>query len=92
MNANAQMARESARGLHPIEIAASGLPSALRELCSGMSGDVSRRCDCPRFSANRSKRGGQPVSHRAGSADEFHEARQGQPDHGLFKRSNGAIV
>src|SRR5436190_5279632 len=48
VNANAQMARELARGLHPIEIAASGLPSALRELCSRMSGDVSCRCDCPR--------------------------------------------
>ena len=48
VNANAQMARELARGLHPIEIAASGLPSALRELCSRMSGAVSCRCDCPR--------------------------------------------
>ena len=48
VNANAQMARELARGLHPIEIAASGLPSALRELCSRMSSDVSCRCDCPR--------------------------------------------
>ncbi len=49
VNANAQMARDSARGMHPIEIGASGLPSALRELCSRMSGDVSCRCDCPRF-------------------------------------------
>jgi PAS domain S-box-containing protein len=49
VNANAQMARELARGLHPIEIAASGLPSALRELCSRMSSDVSCHCDCPRF-------------------------------------------
>jgi len=48
VNANALMARELARGLHPIEIAASGLPSALRELCSRMSGNVSCRCDCPR--------------------------------------------
>ena len=48
VNANAQMARELARGLHPIEIAASELPSALRELCSRMSSDVSCRCDCPR--------------------------------------------
>ena len=48
VNANAQMARELARGLHPIEIAASGLPSALRELCSRMSGAASCRCDCPR--------------------------------------------
>lgn len=48
VNANAEMARELARGLHPMEIAASGLPSALRELCSRMSGDVSCRCDCPR--------------------------------------------
>ena len=49
VNANAQMARDSARGMHPIEIGASGLPSALRELCSRMNGDVSCRCDCPRF-------------------------------------------
>ena len=48
VNANAQMARELARGLHPIEITASGLPSALRELCSRMSGAASCRCDCPR--------------------------------------------
>jgi PAS domain S-box-containing protein len=49
VNANAQMARDLARGLHPIEIGASGLPSVLRELCSRMSADVSCRCDCPRF-------------------------------------------
>jgi PAS domain S-box-containing protein len=49
VNANAQMARDLARGLHPIEIGASGLPSALRELCSRIIGDVSCRCDCPRF-------------------------------------------
>jgi signal transduction histidine kinase len=48
VNANAEMARELARGLHPIEVAASGLPSALRELCSRISGDVSCRCDCSR--------------------------------------------
>ena len=48
VNANAEMARELAHGLHPIEIAESGLPSALRELCSRMSSDVSCRCDCPR--------------------------------------------
>ena len=49
VNANAQMARHLARGMHPIEIGASGLPSALRQLSSRMSGDVSCRCDCPRF-------------------------------------------
>ena len=49
VNANAEKARELARGLHPMEIAASGLPSALRELCSRMSGDLSCRCDAPRF-------------------------------------------
>ena len=37
-----------ARGLHPMEFGASGLPSALRELCSRMSVDVSCRCHCPR--------------------------------------------
>jgi PAS domain S-box-containing protein len=48
LSANAQMARDLARGLHPMDIGASGLPSALRELCSRMSGDVSCRCHCPR--------------------------------------------
>jgi signal transduction histidine kinase len=48
VSANAQMARDLARGLHPMDIGASGLPSALRELCSRMSGDVSCSCHCPR--------------------------------------------
>ena len=48
VGANALMARQLARGLHPMEIGASGLPSALCELCSRMSGDVSCRCECPR--------------------------------------------
>ena len=48
VSANALMARQLARGLHPMEIGASGLPSALCELCSRMSGDVSCRCECPR--------------------------------------------
>jgi PAS domain S-box-containing protein len=48
VNTNAQMARDLARGLHPIEIGASGLPAALRELCSRTTEDVSCRCDCPR--------------------------------------------
>src|SRR4029453_869127 len=48
LSANAQMARDLARGLHPMDIGASGLPSALRELCSRMSGEVSCRCQCPR--------------------------------------------
>ena len=49
VRANAQVARDLARGLHPMNIGASGLPSALRELCSRMSGHVSCRCDSPRF-------------------------------------------
>ena len=48
VNANAQMAHDLARGLHPIEIDASGLPSVLRELCSRTSGNVRCHCDCPR--------------------------------------------
>jgi len=48
VNANAETARDLARGLHPIEIAASGLPSVLKELCSRMNGNVSCRCYCPR--------------------------------------------
>src|SRR5436190_11149155 len=47
VSANAQTARDLARGLHPMDIGASGLPSALRELCSRTSGDVSCRCHCP---------------------------------------------
>jgi signal transduction histidine kinase len=42
------MARDLARGLHPMELGVSGLPSALRELCSRLSYDVRCRCDCPR--------------------------------------------
>jgi PAS domain S-box-containing protein len=49
VSANAQIARDLARGLHPMSIGASGLPSALRELCSRMSGEVSCRCHSPRF-------------------------------------------
>ena len=48
VNANAGMARALARGLHPMELGTSGLPSALRELCSRLSYDVSCRCHCPR--------------------------------------------
>jgi PAS domain S-box-containing protein len=48
LSANAQMARDLARGLHPMDIGASGLPAALRELCSRMSGDVNCSCRCPR--------------------------------------------
>jgi two-component system sensor histidine kinase UhpB len=48
VNANAGMARDLARGLHPMELGVSGLPSALRELCSRLSYDVSCRCDSPR--------------------------------------------
>jgi len=48
VNANAGMARALARGLHPMELGTSGLPSALRELGSRQSYDVSCRCHCPR--------------------------------------------
>ncbi len=48
VNANAGLARDLARGLHPMELGASGLPSALRELCSRTNESVSCRCDCPR--------------------------------------------
>jgi PAS domain S-box-containing protein len=49
VSANAQTAQDLARGLHPMSIGASGLPAALRELCSRMSGEVSCRCHSPRF-------------------------------------------
>jgi len=48
VRANALMARQLARGLHPMEIGTSGLPSALRELCLRISDDVSCVCECPR--------------------------------------------
>jgi PAS domain S-box-containing protein len=49
VSTNVQMARDLARGLHPMNIGASGLPSALRELCTRMTGDVTCRCHSPRF-------------------------------------------
>jgi PAS domain S-box-containing protein len=48
VNANAGLARDLARGLHPFELGSAGLPSALRELCSRASEQMSCRCDCPR--------------------------------------------
>ncbi|MBV9009112.1 MAG: PAS domain S-box protein, partial [Verrucomicrobia bacterium] len=48
VNANAGLARDLARGFHPMELGASGLPSALRELCSHTNDHISCRCDCPR--------------------------------------------
>ena len=48
VNANAQMAESGARAA-PDRDRRVGTALALRELCSRMSGDVSCRCDCPRF-------------------------------------------
>ncbi len=48
VNANAGLARDLARGLHPFELGAAGLPSALRELCGRTNESISCRCDCPR--------------------------------------------
>jgi PAS domain S-box-containing protein len=47
--ANADTARSLARRLHPMEMGASGLPSALREFCARLSSKVNCRCECPRF-------------------------------------------
>ena len=49
VHANAEIARGLARSLHPIEMGASGLPSALREFCSRISTKVNCRCESPRF-------------------------------------------
>ncbi|PZR75249.1 MAG: hypothetical protein DLM73_05680, partial [Chthoniobacterales bacterium] len=48
VNGNAGLARDLARGLHPLELGSAGLPSALRELCARTNDHVSCRCDCPR--------------------------------------------
>jgi signal transduction histidine kinase len=48
VNANAGLARDLARGLHPPELGSGGLVSALRELASRTSERITCRCDCPR--------------------------------------------
>ncbi|MFL6585056.1 MAG: PAS domain S-box protein [Chthoniobacterales bacterium] len=49
VNANAGLARDLARGLHPPELGTGGLVSALRELASRTNEKKMRcRCDCPR--------------------------------------------
>ncbi len=50
VNANVGLARDLARGLHPIELSTAGLPNALRELAyrTEHSGQVSCRLVCPR--------------------------------------------
>ncbi|HSH37198.1 MAG TPA: PAS domain S-box protein, partial [Chthoniobacterales bacterium] len=48
VNRNAGMARDLARGLHPLELGSGGLISALRELASRTSQVVNCKCECPR--------------------------------------------
>jgi two-component system CheB/CheR fusion protein len=48
VNANAGLARDLARGMHPPELGSGGLVSALRELASRTSERVTCRCECPR--------------------------------------------
>jgi PAS domain S-box-containing protein len=50
VNANVGLARDLARGLHPIELSTSGLANALRELAFRTSQlrDISCRFECPR--------------------------------------------
>ncbi len=48
VNRNAGLARELARGLHPMVLGPGGLPSALKELCSRLGGSVNCSCECPR--------------------------------------------
>lgn len=48
VNRNAGLARDLARGLHPLELGSGGLISALRELASRTSQTVTCRCECPR--------------------------------------------
>ena len=48
VNRNAGLARDLARGLHPLDLGTGGLVSALRELASRTSETVSCRCECPR--------------------------------------------
>jgi signal transduction histidine kinase len=48
VNRNAGLARDLARGLHPLELGSGGLVSALRELTSRTNEGVTCRCECPR--------------------------------------------
>jgi signal transduction histidine kinase len=48
VNRNAGLARDLARGLHPLELGSGGLVSALRELASRTSQTVTCKCECPR--------------------------------------------
>jgi two-component system, chemotaxis family, CheB/CheR fusion protein len=48
VNRNAGLARDLARGLHPLELGEGGLVSALRELASRTSQTVTCKCECPR--------------------------------------------
>lgn len=48
LNRNAGLARDLARGLHPLELGPGGLISALRELAARTSQTVTCRCNCPR--------------------------------------------
>jgi two-component system CheB/CheR fusion protein len=48
VNANAGLARDLARGMHPFELGTGGLVSALRELASRTNEAVTCRCECPR--------------------------------------------
>jgi signal transduction histidine kinase len=50
VNANVGLARDLARGLHPVELSTSGLANALRELAfrTSQRRDISCRFDCPR--------------------------------------------
>jgi PAS domain S-box-containing protein len=48
VNANAGLARDLARGLHPFELGSGGLVNALRELATRTNERVSCKCECPR--------------------------------------------
>lgn len=48
VNRNAGLARDLARGLHPLELGSGGLVAALRELAARTSQTVTCRCECPR--------------------------------------------
>ncbi|CAN5434135.1 hypothetical protein BH18VER1_BH18VER1_08400 [soil metagenome] len=48
VNKNAGLARDLARGLHPLELGEGGLIAALRELAARTTDGVTCRCECPR--------------------------------------------
>ncbi|MBA3881745.1 MAG: PAS domain S-box protein [Chthoniobacterales bacterium] len=48
VNKNAGLARDLARGLHPLELGTGGLVAALRELAARTTDAVTCRCECPR--------------------------------------------